>query len=181
MYISHRAHRAGARPAATHNTAASHTTNSEPVGHAGHRSMHAPAQGGQREGEAKPRRKKKGEEGKPHPRTGRGKTANQGGREDARDSHTTTKARTHSSKAGKFPKQARPRATPGKPTKGTPRNQPAWPDDAQQKKADQHCPAGTDRLEERPPRTGRLRPSRGGGGPPIKRMQTQHSPPGEKQ
>ena len=48
LYISHKAHGVGSRPAASRNT------NSEPVSHAAHQPVPAPAQGGQREEHATP-------------------------------------------------------------------------------------------------------------------------------
>ena len=87
-----------------------------------------------------------------------------GAEESRRDSHTTSKPRTHSVQAGKPPQsQATPRATPRGPTDRTPRDHPARLQDAQPEEADHQGHAGTDRPEENTPRTSQHRP------PPMKR------------
>ena len=62
MYLNNTAHRAGARPEATHNTPPRHSKVSNPVGHAVFRPVHAPAKGRQRirPGRPSPRKQKKG-------------------------------------------------------------------------------------------------------------------------
>ena len=75
MYINHKAHGAGAPPAANHNTATRRNTNNEPVGHAVHQPVHVPAQGEQREEVAKPPQKKNDREGGETPPTYEQKTA----------------------------------------------------------------------------------------------------------
>ena len=62
VYISNTTHAAGAGPAATY------SANSDPVSHTVCRPVHAPAQGGEREEQANPP-KKKSEGRKPHPPT----------------------------------------------------------------------------------------------------------------